>query len=60
MISKDSKDSKELISKEFFAFKEPARAQKANGPSPWKIQRLRGACVAWVPKKYNSLNRLLI
>ena len=27
------KDSKELISKECFAIKEPARAQKANGSS---------------------------
>ena len=33
-IPKDSKDSKELISKRYFALREPARAQKANGSSP--------------------------
>ena len=55
---KDSKNSKELISKEYFALREPARAQKANGFSPllllWKNQRLRGARVAWAPKKNKS------
>ena len=51
MISKDSKicqkipkipnNSKELISKEYFALKEPARTQKANGSSLLFLVRIK-------------------
>ena len=49
-FKKIQKNLKELISKQYFTLKEPARAQKANGSSLCllKNQRLRG--VAWAPK----------
>jgi len=49
-----TKKSKELICKEYFTIKEPARAQKANDSllplCPQKNQRLRGVRVAWARK----------
>ena len=55
---------KEIISKEYFAFKEPSRVQKANGSSiptlSWKNQRLRGAHVAWCLKRKGRKNVLNI
>ena len=52
MKSKISRNSKELISKECFALKEPARAQKANGfTSPRRFKDLEMPALLGHPKK---------